>query len=53
MGFHTDSQQRPDNGELADAYYREAAMLTNKMLAALPGNRELINHIRQHGMPKI
>ncbi len=53
MGFQTDSHQRPDNGALADSYYREAAMLTDKMLGALPGNRELINHIRLHGMPKI
>ncbi len=53
MGFDTDSQQRPDNAALADSYYREAAMLTEKMLGALPSNRELIHHIRQHGLPKI
>lgn len=44
---------RPGQREQAEAYFREAAGLTGKMLAALPSNRELLNHIARHGMPKI
>jgi hypothetical protein len=56
MGF------RPEPGALdrpceppaaADPYFREAATLTRRMLAALPGNRELIEHIQRHGLPRI
>jgi tryptophan halogenase len=38
---------------LADAYFREAADLTRRMLGALPDNRTLIDHIRRHGLPRI
>jgi tryptophan halogenase len=38
---------------LADGYFREAHDLTRRMLAALPDNRSLIDHIRQHGLPRI
>jgi hypothetical protein len=37
----------------ADAYFREAADLTRRMLGALPDNRSLIAHIRRHGLPRI
>ena len=40
-----------EHAELAGGYFREAAALTRKMLAALPSNRELIGHIVRHGMP--
>ena len=40
-----------EHAELAERYFREAAMLTKKMLAALPNNRELIGHIVRHGLP--
>ena len=56
MGFRTQAgtaARHSDHLELADGYFREAAALTRKMLAALPGNRELIRHISQHGMQKI
>jgi len=56
MGFKTEfntADQRPEIGLMADAHFREAAALTAKMLPALPSNRELIDHIRRHGMPKI
>ncbi|MFL6672286.1 MAG: tryptophan halogenase family protein [Massilia sp.] len=55
MGFHPEAgcgTRRADSA-LADAYFREAADLTRKMLPALPGNRELIDHIRRHGLPRI
>jgi tryptophan halogenase len=52
MGFATESRQAGD-ASLADGYFREAGALTSKMLGALPSNRELIDHIRTHGLPKI
>jgi tryptophan halogenase len=42
-----------DNCDAAEDYFREAATLTGKMLAALPGNRELIEHVKRYGMQKI
>jgi len=39
--------------EAAAHYYREAADLTRRMLGALPSNRELLAHIRRHGLQKI
>jgi hypothetical protein len=56
MGFRPEpaaSTRRADNGDRADAFFREAASLTGKMLAALPSNRELIAHIGRHGLPRI
>ena len=54
MGFHTEpGTRRADSADVADSYFREAAKLTGKMLEALPSNRELIAHIRRHGLQKI
>ncbi len=56
MGFRTEyagSTRRLDDPGLAERYFQEAAALTRKMLPALPGNRELIDHIRRHGMHTI
>ena len=56
MGFHTapgGGLRRRDNDQAADNYFREAASLTQRMLAALPTNRELLDHIRRHGLPTI
>jgi len=53
MGFHTEAGSRPAPGVLADGYFAEAASLTRKMLAALPANRELLDHIKLHGLPNI
>jgi tryptophan halogenase len=54
MGFRTEPcMRRQDSADIADGYFREAATLTGKMLAALPGNRELLDHIRRHGLQKI
>ena len=56
MGFCSEAGggiRRRDNDHAADNYFREAATLTHRMLAALPDNRELIDHIRRHGLPSI
>lgn len=54
MGFRIEPGTRQsDHADLADGYFREAANLTSKMLAALPSNRELIAHVRRHGLQKI
>ena len=56
MGFRPEpavATRRSDDCDRADAFFREAAALTGKMLAALPSNRELIAHIRRHGLPRI
>ncbi|MCE3263661.1 MAG: FAD-dependent oxidoreductase [Pseudoduganella sp.] len=56
MGFHSapgGGIRRRDNAQAADNYFREAASLTQRMLAALPTNRELLDHIRRHGLPTI
>ena len=56
MGFRPEpaaTTRRADDGDRADAFFREAAALTGKMLAALPSNRELIGHIRRHGLPRL
>jgi tryptophan 7-halogenase len=56
MGFRpeaTPTTRRCDDADVAESYFREAAALTRKMLPALPGNRELIEHIRRHGMSRI
>ena len=54
MRFRTEARAGgPVDAAAADGYFREAATLTSKMLAALPDNRTLLDHIRRHGMPKI
>jgi tryptophan 7-halogenase len=39
--------------ERATAYFTEAAQLTRKLLSGLPQHRELIEHIRRYGLPRI
>jgi flavin-dependent dehydrogenase len=54
MGFEPAWQEAPrrsDQPALADRFVGEAAALTRRMLAGLPGNRELIEHVRRHGLP--
>jgi len=56
MGGRLDSprrRRRSDDAERADGFFRESARLTSRMLAALPSNRELIEHVRAHGMTRI
>ncbi|WP_310385078.1 tryptophan 7-halogenase [Roseateles sp.] len=42
-----------DNTQAAEGYYREAARLSAKMAAALPSHRDLIEHIKLHGLHRI
>jgi flavin-dependent dehydrogenase len=52
MGFRPELTARAsDQPERADQYFREAARLTARMLPLLPANREMLDHIRQYGMP--
>jgi tryptophan 7-halogenase len=56
MGFRPDpavTARRADDADRADGFFREAAALTGKMLAALPSNRELIAHIKRNGLQRI
>jgi 2-polyprenyl-6-methoxyphenol hydroxylase-like FAD-dependent oxidoreductase len=55
MGFKSDFSRspKPQEASMADGYFHEAAILTKKMLGALPDNRALINHIKRHGLQKI
>ena len=56
MGFRPDSSvstRRTDAPGVADGFFRETAQLTGRMLKALPGNRELIEHIKRNGLPRI
>jgi glycine/D-amino acid oxidase-like deaminating enzyme len=56
MGFRPEASataRRADDADRADGYFRETAALTQKMLAGLPTNRELITHIRRNGLPRI
>ena len=52
MGFRPELTERAsDLPGRADQYFRESARLTARMLPQLPGNREMLDHIRQYGMP--
>jgi flavin-dependent dehydrogenase len=54
MGFDTDygdGRRRSDHPGLADACFRDTRALAGRMLAGLPDNRELIDHIKRHGLP--
>lgn len=56
MGFRSAPgayRQTTDDAGRADGFFREAAALTRRMLPALPSNRELIAHVRQHGLSRI
>jgi hypothetical protein len=53
MGFRPELTARAsDMPAAADQYFREAARLTARMLPLLPANREMLDHIRQYGMPR-
>jgi hypothetical protein len=57
MGFRTAPSTRSswcgDEAAAADGCFRQTAALTDRMLGALPSNRELIEHIHRHGLHKI
>jgi tryptophan halogenase len=53
MGFRSEMPRRASDGpQLADRNFQEAARLTARMLPLLPSNRELLDHVRQHGFPR-
>ncbi len=54
MGFLPEPSTRlrhPALGDAAEPFFRETAHLARRMLAALPLQRSLIDHIHAHGMP--
>jgi hypothetical protein len=56
MGFRPEpgaGPRRADDADRADGFFREAAALTSRMLAALPTNRELLGHIKRNGLQRI
>ncbi|MDH4021359.1 MAG: tryptophan 7-halogenase, partial [Xanthomonadales bacterium] len=55
MGFEPEQlpQRRSDDAKLANRFFEENSRTTGKFLAGLPSNRELLNHVIQHGMHKI
>lgn len=56
MGFEPEEgipAKRSDAAAAAKRCFQENARLTAKYLAGLPTNRELINHVRLHGMQRI
>ena len=55
MGFKTaprQTQRRSDNIKMAQMAFQKNAQLTQKYLAGLPSNRDLINKIKQYGLQK-
>ena len=44
--------RRSEDSERAESCFRENASLTAKYLAGLPTNRELIDRVMMHGMPR-
>jgi tryptophan 7-halogenase len=56
MGFSTKKRatmRRSENSHLAEQHFLQNTQLTQKLLAGLPTNRDLINKIRQYGLQKI
>lgn len=56
MRFRPEAPVSPPRVETlrrAEDSFREAADLTRRMLSALPGHREMIEHIHARGMPRI
>lgn len=53
MGFRPERQRLPQGAALAQALRcrHEAERLSRRLLGGLPRHRELIDHIRAHGMP--
>jgi tryptophan 7-halogenase len=52
MGFKPEpAAVRPERLAQAQAHFRAAAILTNRLLGGLPRHRDYIHHVRAHGMP--
>jgi hypothetical protein len=53
MGFRAEMPVRgSDLPDEAERQFRDAARLAARMLPLLPGNRELLEHVRVHGFPR-
>jgi len=54
MGYPLEGAPRAsDLPSAADRHFHDAARLTARMLQLLPSNRELLAHIRAHGLPRV
>jgi len=56
MGFRPEAAafpERPDNAALAERFFGEAAALATSMLAGLPANRALLNHLQSYRLQRI
>lgn len=56
MGFKPEARtaaRRADDVARAEGYFRESADMARRMLAILPGHREMLDHVRTRGMPRI
>jgi flavin-dependent dehydrogenase len=56
MGFRPEQAhgtRRPEAPAMAEGFFREADTLSRRMLAGLPGHRELVEHIHRHGQQRI
>ena len=42
-----------DDVARAEGFFRESAEVARRMLAALPGHREMLDHVNTRGMPRI
>lgn len=55
MGFRTEpgtTTRRPADRQLADKLFDETVQKTKQLVAGLPTNRELINQVKEFGLPK-
>ncbi len=55
MGFEPENHgtaRRSEDAGVADRLFAESEQLARKMLAGLPTTRELIDHVKQSGMPR-
>lgn len=55
MGFKTEprhTHKRSNNADLAQMAFQKNSQLTQKLLAGLPNNRDLINKIKKYGLQK-
>ncbi|WP_296279217.1 tryptophan halogenase family protein [Pseudoxanthomonas sp.] len=56
MGFTPEARpttRRMDDVRRSEEYFRQSADIARKMLSALPGHREMLDHVMTRGMPRI
>jgi hypothetical protein len=47
------TSRRSDDGAHAEQHFKQSARLTRKYMTGLPANRDLINHVKRYGMPRL